>query len=110
MVDYCRQELSFINACDSCYVLANTNDSQWFSYACERLHSLVWAKVIGYPYEPAKLLKLHDKVATVHFFGDHSISETQTKLCLRFSKESPNKNYISKVNVLRVSDFQFLHS
>ncbi|KAG4067561.1 hypothetical protein HA402_005333 [Bradysia odoriphaga] len=99
MVEYCKNEIVFIEACDSCYELANTNVVNWFPSVCEKQHHLVWAKVIGYPYAPAKLMKIDNEKATVQFFGEHKISETPTKFCLRFSEKSPNHNYDPDVDV-----------
>lgn len=97
-------EIIFIDACDSCYELANSNETKWFSAVCEKSHPLVWAKVLGFPYEPAKLLNIRDKVATVHFFGDYTISQTQTKLCLRFCEKNPNPNYTTTSNIMQVRE------
>ncbi|XP_037043852.1 uncharacterized protein LOC119079875 [Bradysia coprophila] len=101
MVEYCKNEIVFIEACDSCYELANADVKNWFPSVCEKQHKLVWAKVVGYPYAPAKLMKTDNDKATVQFFGEHKISQTPTKFCLRFSEKSPNHNYDTEVNIMQ---------
>lgn len=42
----CKEEMSEIENCHSCYLNANTKDD-WFTEVCPKPHLLVWAKLKG---------------------------------------------------------------
>lgn len=67
-----------------------------FLEVCEKPHLLLWAKLKGFPYWPAKLLKITDDMAQVYYFGDHERSLVPLKNCFLYSKEDPNKNINKK--------------
>lgn len=49
------------------------DDKTYFAEPCRKPHSIVWAKLAGHPYWPAKVVKFNetnDKV-DVRFFGTH---------------------------------------
>lgn len=103
LVQYCENEVRHISACGLCYELANLSTSmKWFSEVCGKSHPVVWAKVIGFPYEPAKLMSIQNETATVMFFGDHKIAQISMKHCLLYSEKSPNMSYNTKPDTMQV--------
>lgn len=102
-----------IEACEHCYATLNPNPKN-ITNVCVQQHPLVWAKVIGFPYEPAKAMNIQNNTVTVLFFTDHKIANIPPKFCLAFSEKSPNQNnysvgpYILQVNRLNISTFRFV--
>lgn len=63
-------EINEIWQCRDCYRHSNElSDSYWFSKPCVIRHELVFAKQIGFPYWPAKVIKVVDRKYDVRFFG-----------------------------------------
>ena len=56
--------------CPSCYA-HHLMGSGGFSQLCQEAHEPVWAKVSGYPYWPAKVIREKAMQVEVQFFGDH---------------------------------------
>jgi hypothetical protein len=55
----------------------------------KRPHILVWAKLKGFPYWPAKAMKIKDDVVDVRFFGQHDRAWVNVKDCFLYSLEQP---------------------
>lgn len=111
LVTYAENELRLIEGCSLCYILANLSagpNFKWFAGVCDKKHEIVWAKVVGFNYAPAKLLYVQDNKATVHFFGDHNIAQTSTKYIYLYSKETPSSTFDWSVNIEQVTIFIFL--
>lgn len=90
-MDFCAGEVFAIDSCNECYIQANIkNNIDWFSTVCSRKHPIVWAKIMGHPYQPAKIMNVHDDQVDVFYFGDHKSATVSAKSCLCFSKKSPN--------------------
>lgn len=69
MAKDCEHEVEEIKQCKSCYYLSNAKPDSWFCQPCDPPHELVYAKLKGYSYWPAKVIrKLGDKY-DVRFFG-----------------------------------------
>ncbi|KAL7033510.1 hypothetical protein ACKWTF_007618 [Chironomus riparius] len=85
-------EINEMEACVYCYsnsfVISN-----WFTIPCKRPHLLIWAKLKGYPYWPAKVMSIDNQkfYADVRFFGAHDRAWVPTAHCLIFSEKDPNK-------------------
>lgn len=63
-------EINEIWQCRDCYRHSNElSDSFWFTKPCVIRHELVFAKQIGFPYWPAKVIKVVDRKYDVRFFG-----------------------------------------
>ena len=63
-------QVEIIEVCANCY--ANHLLSNGFSQLCrDAPHEPVWAKVSGYPYWPAKVIREKAMQVEVLFFGDH---------------------------------------
>lgn len=80
-----------IENCPSCYLNANTKKHTWFIEVCPRPHLLVWAKLKGFPYWPAKVMSINTSgMADVRFFGAHDRAWVGVKDCYLYSIKDPN--------------------
>lgn len=93
VIKICKQELCEIETCFECYYKANVDDN-WFIEVCSTPHVLVWAKLKGFPYWPAKVMSINLQNGTVgvRFFGAHDRSWVPAKDCFLYSDEDPNGN------------------
>lgn len=66
--DTCH-ELDELQLCRSCFYLSNARPENWFCYPCIPSHEVVWAKMKGFGYWPAKVLQREDNQVDVRFFG-----------------------------------------
>ncbi|KAF5287743.1 hypothetical protein FQA39_LY15763 [Lamprigera yunnana] len=70
MLSDCDHDLQEIVNCPDCYKYSNEKISdRWFCLPCRVPHRLVWAKQKGYPYWPAKVMKIIGDEIDVRFFG-----------------------------------------
>ncbi|CAH1142800.1 unnamed protein product [Phyllotreta striolata] len=91
MIKICKQEMMEIENCPSCYLKANTKKSTWFVQVCPKPHILVWAKLKGFPYWPAKAMSISPNgMVDVRFFGAHDRAWVHYKDCYLYSKKDPN--------------------
>lgn len=80
-----------IENCPSCYLNANTKKHTWFIEVCPRPHLLVWAKLKGFPYWPAKVMSINTSgMSDVRFFGAHDRAWVSVKDCYLYSVKDPN--------------------
>ncbi|RZF38322.1 hypothetical protein LSTR_LSTR012109 [Laodelphax striatellus] len=90
LVKICKQELDEIETCPECYLNAHTRKDSWFIEACKRPHILVWAKLKGFPFWPAKAMKTNaDNLVDVRFFGAHDRAWIPIKFVYLYSKLNP---------------------
>ncbi|XP_017844729.1 protein kinase C-binding protein 1 [Drosophila busckii] len=90
IVKVCRQEVNEIETCPECYMNANSCDD-WFVRVCTQPHLLVWAKLKGFPYWPAKAMSAGpNAVVNVRFFGKHDRANVPVKDCFLYSSKDPN--------------------
>lgn len=88
-----------IETCPECYYNANTRKHDWFEEVCMRPHILIWAKLKGFPFWPAKAMGVTAALVDVRFFGEHDRAWVPIRDCYLFSKEDPNPpNYKYKRN------------
>ncbi|XP_062338254.1 zinc finger MYND domain-containing protein 11 isoform X5 [Osmerus eperlanus] len=66
--DTCH-ELNELLLCKTCFYLSNARPDNWFCYPCTPSHEVVWAKMKGFGYWPAKILQREDNQVDVRFFG-----------------------------------------
>ncbi|GFT07275.1 zinc finger MYND domain-containing protein 11 [Nephila pilipes] len=72
MLRDCEYDLQEIVQCKHCYKMSNIKQSYtWFCQPCDPPHELVYAKIKGYPYWPAKVIMKHGNLYDVRFFGAH---------------------------------------
>lgn len=99
IVKVCKQELNEIEACNECYFNANTC-KLWFTEVCTKPHLLVWAKLKGFPFWPAKLMSVNsNQLVDVRFFGDHDRAWVPIKECLLFCEKDPNTKMQRRTNM-----------
>uniref|UniRef100_A0A8C7Z448 Zinc finger, MYND-type containing 11 n=1 Tax=Oryzias sinensis TaxID=183150 RepID=A0A8C7Z448_9TELE len=65
----CLFHLNELMLCKNCFYLSNARPDNWFCYPCSPSHDLVWAKMKGFGYWPAKVLQRDDNQVDVRFFG-----------------------------------------
>ena len=97
MLKICRTELTEIETCSECYHNANKKNL-WFVEACDRPHLLVWAKLKGFPFWPAKAMSINGSQVDVRFFGEHDRAWIPNTACLLYSEKDPNPLSKSKKN------------
>ncbi|XP_067615397.1 MYND-type zinc finger-containing chromatin reader Zmynd8 [Eurosta solidaginis] len=87
----CRQETNEIDTCGECYLNANTR-TDWFVDVCSQPHLLLWAKLKGFPYWPAKAMGPGQGLShvNVRFFGEHDRAFVPVKDCFLYSEQDPN--------------------
>ncbi|XP_012263982.2 protein kinase C-binding protein 1 [Athalia rosae] len=89
-----RQEVSEIEACPDCYGHARNlprPQPAWFVEPCRRPHPLVWAKLKGFPFWPAKAMSRVNGQGhvDVRFFGAHDRAWVSPRDLYLYSKDPP---------------------
>lgn len=98
LMKICRQELNEIETCSECYYNANTR-KDWFIAVCNKPHILLWAKLKGFPYWPAKGMGINSNgLADVRFFGEHDRAWVPVRDCFLYSEKDPNTTNNKKRN------------
>uniref|UniRef100_A0A2K5L0B7 Zinc finger MYND-type containing 11 n=1 Tax=Cercocebus atys TaxID=9531 RepID=A0A2K5L0B7_CERAT len=64
-------QLDELQLCKNCFYLSNARPDNWFCYPCIPNHELVWAKMKGFGFWPAKVMQKEDNQVDVRFFGHH---------------------------------------
>ncbi|XP_050306700.1 protein kinase C-binding protein 1 isoform X2 [Anthonomus grandis grandis] len=90
IIKICKQEMSEIENCPTCYLNANTKKKTWFVEVCPKPHLLVWAKLRGFPFWPGKAMSCKDGTVDVRFFGAHDRAWVPEKECFLYSPKDPN--------------------
>uniref|UniRef100_A0A8D0CL31 Zinc finger, MYND-type containing 11 n=1 Tax=Scleropages formosus TaxID=113540 RepID=A0A8D0CL31_SCLFO len=62
-------ELNELHLCRTCFYLSNARPHNWFCYPCTPNHELVWARMKGFGFWPAKILQREENQVDVRFFG-----------------------------------------
>lgn len=97
LLDFTREETLSIEHCPECFFNANTNPTKWFTIPCSKKHALLWAKLNGYPYWPAKLMNFDGNSVNVRFFGDqHERAHIPLGNCYWLAVKSPDKRIESR--------------
>ncbi|NXS01426.1 PKCB1 protein, partial [Oxylabes madagascariensis] len=78
-----------IEVCPECYLAACQKRENWFCEPCSNPHPLVWAKLKGFPFWPAKALRDKDGQVDARFFGQHDRAWVPINNCYLMSKEIP---------------------
>ncbi|XP_037020257.2 protein kinase C-binding protein 1 isoform X8 [Artibeus jamaicensis] len=71
VIKICEHEMNEIEVCPECYLAACQKRDNWFCEPCSNPHPLVWAKLKGFPFWPAKALRDKDGQVDARFFGQH---------------------------------------
>lgn len=97
----CKQEMGQIETCAECYANANTKKS-WFIEVCDPPHVLLWAKLKGFPYWPAKAMAVNGAtLVDVRFFGAHDRAWVPVKDCYLYSQHNPNVYKLKNTSILQ---------
>jgi hypothetical protein len=83
-----------------------------FDVLQKRPHILVWAKLKGFPFWPAKAMRIKDELVDVRFFGAHDRAWVVRKDCFLYSVENPSTAPPKKNNALLTAinvRFQYFH-
>ncbi|XP_076238460.1 zinc finger MYND-type containing 8 [Calliopsis andreniformis] len=94
IIKMARQEVSEIEACPDCYAHGRNlprPQPSWFIEPCRRPHPLVWAKLKGFPFWPAKAMpRLNSQgFVDVRFFGEHDRAWVSPRDLYLYSEEPP---------------------
>ncbi|XP_016837561.1 protein kinase C-binding protein 1 isoform X2 [Nasonia vitripennis] len=94
MLKVARQEVSEIEACPDCFAHGRNLPRplpSWFVEPCRRPHPIVWAKLKGFPFWPAKAMpRLNTQgLVDVRFFGEHDRAWVSPKDIYLYSQEPP---------------------
>lgn len=89
---WCAKEMYDIEICGQCFVRA-MDLSDWFTEVCDPPHLMVWAKLAGYPYWPAKVIGITSSSnrIDVRFFGDHDMANVSAQDCFLYPSKNPNR-------------------
>ncbi|XP_072029211.1 zinc finger MYND domain-containing protein 11-like [Amphiura filiformis] len=91
----CEYDLAEIRLCKDCYLMSNNRaDQDWFLYACDPNHELVWAQLRGFGYWPAKVLQRSEGQVDVRFFGSR-----HQRAWIPDSNTKPIDTNIKKMNI-----------
>ncbi|KAG7477942.1 hypothetical protein MATL_G00074940 [Megalops atlanticus] len=89
IIKICEHEMNEIEVCPECYLSACQKRDNWFCEPCSNPHPLVWAKLKGFPFWPAKALRDKDGQVDARFFGQHDRAWVPLNNCYLMSKEIP---------------------
>lgn len=94
IIKLARQEVSEIEACPDCYAHARNlprPQPSWFIEPCRQPHPLVWAKLKGFPFWPAKAMsRLNSQgFVDVRFFGEHDRAWISPRDLYLYSEDPP---------------------
>ncbi|KOX74638.1 Protein kinase C-binding protein 1 [Melipona quadrifasciata] len=94
IIKLARQEVSEIEACPDCYAHGRNlprPHPAWFIEPCHHPHPLVWAKLKGFPFWPAKAMPRINSQGfiDVRFFGEHDRAWVSPRDLYLYSEEPP---------------------
>ncbi|XP_070695153.1 MYND-type zinc finger-containing chromatin reader ZMYND8-like isoform X4 [Pempheris klunzingeri] len=89
IIKICEHEMNEIEVCPECYLSSCQKRDNWFCEPCSQPHPLVWAKLKGFPFWPAKALREKDGQVDARFFGQHDRAWVPINNCYLMSKEIP---------------------
>eukprot|EP00096_Caligus_rogercresseyi_P011057 TRINITY_DN4230_c0_g1_i1.p1 TRINITY_DN4230_c0_g1~~TRINITY_DN4230_c0_g1_i1.p1 ORF type:complete len:1231 (+),score=443.26 TRINITY_DN4230_c0_g1_i1:392-3694(+) len=90
LVKACKHEMQEIENCPDCYTNAHTKKDSWFIDACRIPHLLVWAKLKGFPFWPAKAMRVNaEEHVDVRFFGAHDRAWVPSRDVFIYSEDPP---------------------
>ncbi|XP_031638034.1 protein kinase C-binding protein 1-like isoform X2 [Contarinia nasturtii] len=91
LMEYVEHEIESVKKCAECYEKANKYPHLWFAMACSEPHLLVWAKMKGFNYWPAKLMSIDGQLINVRFFGDHTYADVPATNIYLYSANNPGR-------------------
>lgn len=103
LLKICKHEMSEIEVCPDCYHNAYTKRENWFQEPCCPPHLLIWAKLKGFPFWPAKAMRIVSGNVDVRFFGAHDRAWIPVAQCFLLSNDIPTTMKIKKKGVFEQS-------
>lgn len=101
MLQDCKYDLDELVQCQDCYRHSNEkSNSNWFCIPCKVPHALVWAKQKGYPYWPAKVIKVTNDQYDVRFFGAKHLRAVVDKNSIK-----PIETDLQSLNIKKTAPF-----
>ncbi|XP_069365846.1 MYND-type zinc finger-containing chromatin reader ZMYND8-like isoform X2 [Maniola hyperantus] len=101
LVRSCRSEMGEIEACPECYAAAHARRLTWFTDVCSTPHILLWAKLKGFPYWPAKGMSVNSQgLVDVRFFGAHDRAWVPARDCFLYCQKDPNNFKAKRMDIL----------
>ncbi|CAH2099657.1 unnamed protein product [Euphydryas editha] len=101
LVRSCRAEMGEIEACPECYAAAHARRPTWFTDVCTAPHMLLWAKLKGFPYWPAKCMSVNSAgLVDVRFFGAHDRAWVPARDCFLYCEKDPNNFRTKRQDIL----------
>ncbi|XP_045761349.1 uncharacterized protein LOC123864756 isoform X2 [Maniola jurtina] len=101
LVRSCRAEMGEIEACPECYAAAHARRLTWFTDVCTTPHILLWAKLKGFPYWPAKGMSVNSQgLVDVRFFGAHDRAWVPARDCFLYCQKDPNNFKAKRMDIL----------
>lgn len=85
------EEIKSIRKCAECYANAYHHSDSWFAMACAEPHLIIWAKMKGFKYWPAKFMSVDGQSVNVRFFGDHLYADVPATNCFLYAKTNPKR-------------------
>lgn len=86
-----KHEINEMEVCSDCYLNSILKfEDNWFCEPCRVPHPLIWAKMKGFPFWPAKALRIVNGEIDVRFFGAHDRSWIEASKCFWLSRNTPN--------------------
>ncbi|XP_067118845.1 MYND-type zinc finger-containing chromatin reader ZMYND8-like isoform X1 [Centruroides vittatus] len=91
LVKLCKYEMEEIEICPDCYLHSCMHREHWFCEPCRKPHIVVWAKLKGFPFWPAKVMRIINGNVDTRFFGAHDRAWVPVNQCYLLSKEMPTQ-------------------
>ncbi|XP_076349703.1 uncharacterized protein LOC143246594 isoform X2 [Tachypleus tridentatus] len=89
IVKQVKREVSEIEVCPDCYSHCCSLKDDWFIEPCRISHTLIYAKLKGYPFWPAKAVRVLNGFIDARFFGAHDRAWIPIDKCYLVSKDPP---------------------
>ncbi|XP_076361793.1 uncharacterized protein LOC143252877 isoform X2 [Tachypleus tridentatus] len=89
VVKQVKKEIREIEICPDCYSHSYSSKDDWFVEPCRISHTLIYAKLKGYPFWPAKAVRVLNDFIDARFFGDHDRAWIPVQKCYLLSKNPP---------------------
>lgn len=92
LLDLMKVEFESVQKCSECYYNASKHKKSWFEMACSQPHCIIWAKMDGYSFWPAKVMSVDEDIVHVRFFGEHSNADVSASKCFLYSEHCPENS------------------
>ncbi|XP_054710972.1 MYND-type zinc finger-containing chromatin reader ZMYND8-like [Uloborus diversus] len=92
IVKTCETDMQELEICPDCFKHSIIRNKYWFAEVCRKPHPLVWAKLKGFPYWPAKVVRISGGNVDARFFGAHDRAWVPIIHCYHLSKEMPTSS------------------